>query len=765
MTSPVHPVSPHGPLGPSRVIQGSFPGGRPGLPRAVPQRPRSVSGAAGPAIQPSIQPGRIGPVLPAGRARPILPKSAGTGTVPALAPPRPTAPQAIAPATPRPAAAQPSGGDAFALPPGFQLRPSALGRRLPEAVQQKMEAFFGASFADVRVHVGHEAASIGALAFTIGSDLYFAPGQYNPQTMQGQQLLGHELTHVVQQRAGRVRNPMGSGVAVVQDPALEAEAERMGMRAATCSTPIQARPAAIGPCGESLPSGSPARSPARPKPARMIPAGTAIQPRGRVPGPVSPLPAGYPGSPQAPSRGHRAIQPAAAPPTANRTRTGRANNPAPSRPPVPIVAPARRPEARSGVVQRIKMEEALAQLNPDEILVFKEWLKARSPGAGPEPKYTAEIAEMLLINPFANVAGLRDILKVFEKHRSAAKSHGAEYEDEVALKLHKTLSSSALLLKHVKRQLSLENVKAALAFLTDDDFQIAHYKAGLSLNPELDRSSPAFVGDLKLWDFRLGHARKIDETLAFEHGGRIHLRRGAANMHIAIHELIHMIAHPGLASSVGPILNEALTETIARWVCADAGITLGDEYYATERQVLNALLKMYSMDSTDACCALYFGDPAPLTNRLKGDLGLAGYQAFILNKEPTGAIPLFKQKREDESQRKVGAGIYYEVGNGNYGEIPPALGKGNKTLKTYVQSALKSYDDDWWWNKSDEEAPVIEILKSVLDDHPRLFWVVLWYIDLNALPCKSPATVKVGQKLQTNSLLRRLLRAEYAGWV
>jgi GNAT superfamily N-acetyltransferase len=96
-----------------------------------------------------------------------------------------------------------------------------------------MEAAFGTSFADVRVHVGPEAASIGALAFTHGSDLYFAPGQYNPQTQHGQRLLGHELAHVLQQRAGRVHNPLGSGLAVVQDAALEAEAERKGQRAAT----------------------------------------------------------------------------------------------------------------------------------------------------------------------------------------------------------------------------------------------------------------------------------------------------------------------------------------------------------------------------------------------------------------------------------------------------------------------------------------------------------------------------------------------------
>ena len=99
------------------------------------------------------------------------------------------------------------------------------------------------------MHVGSEAPSIGALAFTHGTDLYFAPGQYNPRSSQGQQLLGHELTHVVQQRAGRVRNPLGSGVAVVQDPALEAEAERMGMQAAALNAPVQAK---SGPPGTAL---------------------------------------------------------------------------------------------------------------------------------------------------------------------------------------------------------------------------------------------------------------------------------------------------------------------------------------------------------------------------------------------------------------------------------------------------------------------------------------------------------------------------------
>jgi hypothetical protein len=95
-----------------------------------------------------------------------------------------------------------------------------------------MEAAFSTDFSDVRVHIGQEAASLGAIAYTWGSNIHFAPGQYNPHTLQGQKLLGHELWHVVQQKSGRVKNPFGGGVAVVQDHALEAEADRMGIKAA-----------------------------------------------------------------------------------------------------------------------------------------------------------------------------------------------------------------------------------------------------------------------------------------------------------------------------------------------------------------------------------------------------------------------------------------------------------------------------------------------------------------------------------------------------
>ncbi|WP_309120032.1 DUF4157 domain-containing protein [Paenibacillus sp.] len=104
---------------------------------------------------------------------------------------------------------------------------------IPEPVLQKMEASFGASFEGVNIHVGGEASEVGALAYTQGSDIHFAPGQYRPDTKSGQELLGHELAHVVQQREGRVQPTAEvAGVPLNDEKSLEAEADRLGAKAA-----------------------------------------------------------------------------------------------------------------------------------------------------------------------------------------------------------------------------------------------------------------------------------------------------------------------------------------------------------------------------------------------------------------------------------------------------------------------------------------------------------------------------------------------------
>jgi hypothetical protein len=119
--------------------------------------------------------------------------------------------------------------EAFAVPKSlFDAGAKTRSSTLPPTVRRRMEQFFGVDLGSVRVHVGQQAPSVGALAFTAGNDVYFAPGQYDPLSREGLALLGHELTHVVQQREGRVTNPLDDTHAVVFDPALESEADHMG---------------------------------------------------------------------------------------------------------------------------------------------------------------------------------------------------------------------------------------------------------------------------------------------------------------------------------------------------------------------------------------------------------------------------------------------------------------------------------------------------------------------------------------------------------
>ncbi len=79
------------------------------------------------------------------------------------------------------------------------------GQAMPEGVRGKMESGFGADFSGVRVHTDQTSdslnRSVGAKAFTQGSDIFFKSGAFQPESSDGQQLLAHELTHTIQQGA------------------------------------------------------------------------------------------------------------------------------------------------------------------------------------------------------------------------------------------------------------------------------------------------------------------------------------------------------------------------------------------------------------------------------------------------------------------------------------------------------------------------------------------------------------------------------------
>ena len=104
---------------------------------------------------------------------------------------------------------------------------------MPEAVKQRMEESFETDFSSVRIHPdSSKGPEVGALAYTQGSDIHFAPGQFKPDTSAGQQLLGHELTHVIQQSEGRVQPTTEIGGMPVNDnESLEHEADILGSRA------------------------------------------------------------------------------------------------------------------------------------------------------------------------------------------------------------------------------------------------------------------------------------------------------------------------------------------------------------------------------------------------------------------------------------------------------------------------------------------------------------------------------------------------------
>ncbi|MGH6919766.1 MAG: DUF4157 domain-containing protein, partial [Geminicoccaceae bacterium] len=88
---------------------------------------------------------------------------------------------------------------------GLQARISGLpgGQPLPPPLRAFFEPRFGRSFEHVRIHTDPPAAAaaraIDASAFTLGSDIAIAHGQYRPNTRAGRYLLSHELTHIAQQ--------------------------------------------------------------------------------------------------------------------------------------------------------------------------------------------------------------------------------------------------------------------------------------------------------------------------------------------------------------------------------------------------------------------------------------------------------------------------------------------------------------------------------------------------------------------------------------
>ena len=147
------------------------------------------------------------------------------------------------------------------------------GQPLDAGTRAFMEPRFGHDFSKVRVHADARAAesarAVNAAAYTVGQDVVFGAGQYQPNAAAGRQLLGHELTHVVQQH-GQI--PATSRLLVgPSDDVYEREAGQAALnlatgrgtaapQVATAASPSVQRQSPPGPAPSAPPGAAPAPS-------------------------------------------------------------------------------------------------------------------------------------------------------------------------------------------------------------------------------------------------------------------------------------------------------------------------------------------------------------------------------------------------------------------------------------------------------------------------------------------------------------------------
>jgi hypothetical protein len=141
-------------------------------------------------------------MAPMGAVRRLLSAGADPGRYPRLLPPPVAGNAAVGRLVQRLAAANAAPSPPADLGDRLAARAGG-GGQLPEATRQQLEAGVGSSLTGVRVHTDGTAAELAdqvqARAFTVGQDIYFGRGEYNPSSASGYHLLAHEVVHTRQQ--------------------------------------------------------------------------------------------------------------------------------------------------------------------------------------------------------------------------------------------------------------------------------------------------------------------------------------------------------------------------------------------------------------------------------------------------------------------------------------------------------------------------------------------------------------------------------------
>lgn len=184
------------------------------------------------------------------------------------------------------------------------------GIALPAELMTKFQSALGVDLSGVRVHTGGDsaaaAAAVSARAYTVGQDIHFGAGEFDPSSPGGEHLLAHEVAHTVQQRgAAPVRqNKLAvSGPQDADEHAADRAADAMLSGTPTTAGGAHAPPAAgakpaeaAAAPGEHAPSAASAATATPPSagaPAKRGPEGTVERAGGGAS--AAPAPAAAPG--------------------------------------------------------------------------------------------------------------------------------------------------------------------------------------------------------------------------------------------------------------------------------------------------------------------------------------------------------------------------------------------------------------------------------------------------------------------------------------
>jgi hypothetical protein len=112
------------------------------------------------------------------------------------------------------------------------------GTLMPGGVRTYFESYFGHDFSSIRVHhdgaAAESARAMNARAYTVGQDIVFGAGQYEPFTLRGRRLLAHELAHAIQQSRGGAEPP-----SLLPSSGLERAADRAATAVESSGGPVE----------------------------------------------------------------------------------------------------------------------------------------------------------------------------------------------------------------------------------------------------------------------------------------------------------------------------------------------------------------------------------------------------------------------------------------------------------------------------------------------------------------------------------------------